>query len=834
MPAKLGCEKHRTLLISAALAVLVLATFEGVRRNGFLMFDDPAYVTQNTRIQSGLTLDSIAWAFRSSEAANWHPLTWISHMLDIQLFGLNPVGHHLHSLALHIMATVLLFWVLRSMTGAVWPSAFVAMVFGIHPAHVESVAWGAERKDVLCAVFWMLTMAAYVSYARRGGILRYVLVIVCFALGLMAKPMIVTLPIVLLALDFWPLGRLSRGSVGRTAPKAVTGTFRPASLPWLIMEKTPLFALTLASCVVTFLVQQSGGAMEMDISLPSRLANAILSYGRYLGKIALPVNLAAEYLIPPEGWPFWMPLASAVMLIGVTAFVLYGAKKRPYLLAGWIWYVVTLVPVIGIVQVGGQAMADRYTYLPSIGILMMVAWGAAEFATGRTTRCRALSVVSGVLGILMVIGSHIQVSYWKDTATLYRHALAVTRNNHALHCDLGVALARQGRLDEAEQEYRESIRIYPNFAKAHLCLGEVLEEQGRLDEAETQYRQCLHIDPASVDAFLCLGQVLQLKGKFLEAVQVYNEARQLNPSDFRVPLKIGEAKLGLNAWADAEESFNESIRMNPGFAKSYLALGQVLAVQQKYKEATDAYAKAMRLDSSDPGLYYRLGVVWAQQGDLNKAAENLRQSLTMRPGQSEVHVALGVVLQKQGRSDEAVEQFRTAGKIDPNNADAWSDLGDCLQGQGKFPEAIDAFTRSIRARPNEASVYSKLGEVMKQQGRIKEAVAQHRQAVQIDPEYAPSLNNLAWILATCKDPEIRNPTGAVQFAEKVCELTGFKDQNCLDTLAAAYAAAGQFEKAVQTTQKAVELAKTAKDDAGVRDILQKQKLYEAKQPYIEP
>jgi protein O-mannosyl-transferase len=808
-------ERHRILFLSVALAVLTSAAFEGLRRYDFVKCDDPECITENARVQVGLTSESIAWAFTSGQDGSWQPLTWISHMLDVQFFGLRAAGHHLHSLALHILTTLLLFWVLRSMTGLVWPSAFVAMVFGIHPVHVESVAWIAERKDVLGAAFWMLTLAAYVSYARRGGVILYVLSIACFALGLMAKSAIATLPIILLALDFWPLRRLAQSPGGRAgADKAAKKTGRisaspliaagvvgrPASLSLLIVEKLPLFALAAASCTVTFFMQQDWMMTGMNVPVLSRLGNALVSYARYLGKMALPTHLSVVYPLPPAGWPVWMLLASAALLIGITVFVLYGARKRPYLLVGWIWYVVALVPVIGLVQIGGQAMADRHTYLPSIGIFIMVAWGAAELASKRPSLNTAGAVLAGLLGILMVAGTHVQASHWKDSAALYAHALAVTRDNYELHC----------------------------------WLGAVQEDRGRLDDAEAEYRRSLHICPTYLDASLCLGQVLQLKGKFLEAVEVYNQARQLNPSDFRVPLKIGEAKLGLNAWADAEASFNESLRMNPGFAKTYLALGQALAVQKKYKEAMDAYAKAMRLDPSDPGLYYRLGVVWAQQGDLSKAAENLRQSLTIRPNQPEVHVALGVVLQKQGRSDDAIEQFRTAAKIDPNNADAWSDLGDCLQGQGKLPEAVDAFTHSIRARPNEASVYSKLGEIMKQQGRIREAVAQHRQAVQIDPENAPSLNNLAWILATAKDPEIRNPTGAVQFAEKVCELTEFKDQNCLDTLAAAYAAAGQFEKAVQTTQKAVELARTAKDDAGVRDILQKQKLYEARQPYIEP
>ncbi len=795
------CERHRIPLLAAALIVLTCAAFEGLRRNEFVKFDDPEYITENTHIQGGLTLDSVVWAFKSGDAANWHPLTWISHMVDIQLFGLNPVGHHLHSLALHVIATVLLFRVLQSMTGAVWRSAFVALAFGVHPAHVESVAWGAERKDVLCAVFWMLTLAAYLSYARRGGIVRYVWVVVCFALGLMAKPMIITLPLVLLALDLWPLGRWSRDVGGKAGPQTELRTCRPVSPSRLILEKVPLFVLMLPSGVVTLLAQQSGGAVAgLDVPIPFRLANAVLSYGRYLGKLAWPTHLAVIYPLPLEGWPFWMPLVSALILIVISALVVRGARRRPYLLVGWIWYVVTLVPVIGLVQVGSQAMADRYTYLPSIGVLIMAAWGAAELSARRPHRTIVGVVVGGVLGVLMVAGTHVQASCWRDSVALYGHSLAATHDNYPLHCYLGTVLEDQGKLDEAEQQYRESMRICPSFPEASLCLGQILER----------------------------------KRQYAPALECYERVRRLNPDDYRVPFRIGEAQAGMGALADAAASYRQSIALNPDFAKAFVALGQTLAAQQKYDEAMKTYEQALRLDPTDPGLCYRIGAVLAQQGAPDKAVEYLRRSIRMNPNLVEAYLTLGIVLQRQGRTDDAIAQFRAVVEIKPDNGDAWSDLGDCLQGQGKLAEAFEAYTQSVKVKPNVAATYSKLGELLKSQGRVQEAVAQHRQALQIDPNFAPALNNLAWIWATNKDAGIRNPTGAVQCGEKACRLTENKDQDCLDTLAAAYAAAGQFDKAVETARKGIAVAQAAKDNASAQDIAAKLKLYQARQPYVEP
>jgi tetratricopeptide (TPR) repeat protein len=800
-PAKRHAAGWQILLVSAALAVSILAAFEGVRHNEFVRYDDPEYITENPHIQSGLTAQTIKWAFTSGYAANWHPLTWLSHALDVQLFGMNPLGHHLHSLALHIATTILLFWVLQSMTGALWPSAFVAMVFGLHPLHVESVAWAAQRKDVLCVFFWMLTMAAYLSYARRGGALRYLLVVACFALGLMAEPVIVTLPVILVVLDFWPLGRMSKAHADEDAADVSLAKFRQASLIRLIVEKVPLFVLALASAIVTFLVQQKGGTTaDVDFGLGFRISNAIVSMIGYLYKIVWPVGLAVVYPLPLDGWPAWKPMVGVIALALVSAFVVCSAKKRPWLLTGWVWYLVTLIPVIGLVQVGSQALADRYTYLPSVGILIMLSWAAAELSAGWPHRAAIGAVLSGLVGAAMIIGTHTQVSYWKDSASLYAHALSVTRDNYIIERYLGTLLQNRGRLDEAEEHYRRSVRIHPGFTEGYLALGQMLETEGKLGEA----------------------------------VQLYEQAAKLNPSDYQPFYKIGAIEAQQGSLDDAARHLRQSIQLNPSFARAHVDLGQVFAAQGKYDDAIRCYEQAIRLNPTDFKSYSKMGVAKARKGLANEAADCFRQSIQLKSDYAESHLGLGIVLQEQGRIDEAAAQFRSVLKVEPDDYAALANLADCLQIQGKTQEAIDSYNRALKLKPDDASIHSRLGQALKEQGRLAETVAQHRSALAIDPNFAPSLNNLAWTLATTQDGTIRNPSEAVRLAERVCVLTSFEDYNCLDTLAAAYAGEGQFDKAVQTAQKAIALAKAANEPASVEDISKKLQLYQAKQAYIEP
>jgi tetratricopeptide (TPR) repeat protein len=671
--------KYKPLLISAALVLLILAAFEPLLHNTFIDYDNETYILDNPHIRSGFTSQSIAWAFTSGYAANWHPLTWLSHMADIELFGLNPLGHHLHNLFLHTLATLLLFWLLYKMTGSVWCSAFVAMFFGIHPLRVESVAWAAERKDVLSAFFWMMTLAAYLYYARRGGVLRYLLVIVCFALGLMAKPMLVTLPVILLILDIWPLKRVQK------------------NIAFLALEKIPLFILALASCVITYLVQQNTGSMANAESLPwvPRFSNALVSYISYLGKIFWPVDLALLYPYPQHMY-LWKPVVSSLLLMALSVFVIFRLYKQPYLAAGWLWYGVSLIPVIGLVQVGSQAMADRYTYLPSIGIAIMISWAIAEFSLKWPYRRMILTVLSGIAVIAMIAGTRIQITYWKDNITLYEHTLAVTQDNAIIHNFLGQAFLKQGEIDKAFIHLGETLRIQPRYADAHVNMGMILAAKGKNDQA----------------------------------LIAYEEAIKLNPRCF--------------------------------------------------------------------GAYTNLATLKAQQGFLDEAAKYLCQSIDINPT-TEAYFNLGLIMQMQDKKDEAIANHRLALAISPEDRKALWNLAICLHSTGNLHEA--------------AQIYYKV--------------------IQLLPNFPEAISRLAWILATAPDERLRNPIEALSLARQACQMMEYKEPVMLDTLAAAYAANGQFKEAIEYAQKALTIMNSMGQGDKTEGITKRLELYTVSKPYIE-
>ena len=481
--------------IASLVGIGVLAAFGRIRGHQFILYDDPEYVVENLHVRAGLGLEGVRWAFTTGHSANWHPLTWLSHMLDCQLFGLNPGLHHLTSLLLHAANSVLLFWVLKRMTGARWPSAFAAALFALHPLHVESVAWVAERKDVLSTLFWLLALWAYARYAERPGGGRYGLSLALFLLGLMAKPMLVTLPFVLLLLDYWPLGR-------------ILGPARSTFVS-LLVEKVPFLVLSAASSVVTFLVQRKWGAVASVAEIPwvDRLANAVVAYAAYLRKTIWPSDLAFFYPLPHER-PLGQVALAALVMIGLSALVLRGSRRHPYLATGWGWYVVTLVPVIGLVQVGDQAMADRYTYVPSIGLFVIAAWGGAEVLGRRRLHSRALASLAAGLSLACGLATWFQAGTWKNSLTLFEHALRVTENNYLAHAGLGLALAESGRLDEAIAHYGEALRVNPFYSPAEASLGLALAQKGRVAEAIVHYRAALRLRPNRTEALNNLAWLL--------------------------------------------------------------------------------------------------------------------------------------------------------------------------------------------------------------------------------------------------------------------------------------------------------------------------------------
>ena len=511
LPCDAGSVKslrvRREVWIGFLLALITVGVFSPVVNDDFVNYDDPLYVTENAEVQEGLTGKGVAWALTADRAVNWHPLTWLSHMLDCQLYGLLPAGHHFTSLLFHLASTVLLFGILRRMTGAVWRSALVAALFAWHPTHVESVAWVAERKDVLSTFFWLLTMGAYLRYTQESKVkgpnskIFYALALLFFALGLLSKPMLVTLPFVLLLLDYWPLRRAS-------APDHVNPTAGSLWKP-LIWEKVPFFILAAISCVITFRVQNSGGAVASleTVPLNLRLTNALVSYLRYAGEIFWPVDLAVFYPLP-HAWPVELVAASTVFLVGTTVVVVLKARSRPWLAVGWLWFTGTLVPVIGLVQVGAQSIADRYLYVPSIGLFIIATWGGAELMAGRPHRQWVLGAAGvAVLAACFTLTSG-QLKYWRNSQNLFEHAIAVTSDNTPAYVNLGDAFLEQGRIDEGILNLRRALALHPDLINIPRALAVSLDLQGKAREAIPFYRATLRLDPDSVLALNNLAWLL--------------------------------------------------------------------------------------------------------------------------------------------------------------------------------------------------------------------------------------------------------------------------------------------------------------------------------------
>jgi tetratricopeptide (TPR) repeat protein len=605
------------------LSFTVLATFWQVQNHNFIRLDDDEYVTENIHVHTGLSWDNITWAFTSTHAANWHPLTWLSHMLDCELFGLNPKGHHLTSVLFHLLNTLLLFLILKRMTGTLWRSGFVAALFALHPLHVESVAWVAERKDVLSTFFLFLTLLSYIWYVERPGLYRYLCIILFFTLGLMAKPMLVTLPFVLLLLDYWPLERFQLGQSDLSHPGQIQPTINTKKLRTralgLLLEKTPLFVLAAVSSLVTFLVQRSGGALGALEIYPFniRIANALLSYLRYMTKMIWPQNLAVLYPHPGQSLPMWQAAGAGLMLFVISIVVIRAGRRYPYLPVGWLWYVGTLVPVIGLVQVGSQAMADRYTYVPLIGLFVMISWGVVDWlGSWRHAKLALTAAAASLLGALMVC-TFLQVRHWENSLTLFEHTLRVTTNNSQIHNNLANVLTEKGMLQEAIPHYTKALEINPNHADAHTNLGVALANQGKLADAIKHYSAALRLKPNSPELHNNLGVALFRRGHIPGAIDHYLTAIQLKPD----------------------------------YAEAYNNLGNALAQQEKLVEAEAYYSKALKIRADYPEAHNNLGAALARQGKLDEAIAHFSEAVRLEPNYEQARANLETAREEVDKSN---------------------------------------------------------------------------------------------------------------------------------------------------------------------------------------
>jgi protein O-mannosyl-transferase len=633
------------LWIALFLVVVTFAGFLQVINHGFLNYDDSAYVTENRQVQSGLTPQGVVWAFRTMYAANWHPLTWLSHMLDCQLYGLNPGGHHLTSLIFHTLSTLLLFFVLKRMTGKAWMSGFVAALFAVHPLHVESVAWVAERKDVLSTFFWMLTIWMYVRYVEKPGLRRYLPVLLSFALGLLSKPMLVTLPFVLLLLDYWPFGRFQFGEaiVIHEADGPMKSGDRKTAALRLVGEKVPLFLLAALSSIITFVAQQRGGAVVSveSYSIGIRIANALLSYITYIQKMLWPSHLAIFYPYL-DTFSMWKVVGSGLLLVCLSTLVIRDARKRPYLLVGWFWYLGTLVPVIGLVQVGSQAMADRYTYVPLIGLFIIIARGVPNLL-GRWRHNRVLlPILAGLLLSILIIMTRLQVQHWQNDVTLFKHAVEVTVDSHLAHTNLGSALFRQGKYQEAIPHYEEALRIKPGSAEPHNNMGLALVRLGKQQEAIVHWEEALRIDPDFADAHNNLGTALSQMGKYQEAVRHYREALRIKPNSADARNNLGGEMKRLGRYEEAMTHFTEALRIKPDYAEAHGNLGNTFADLGRVEEAIAQYNEALRIKSNFAEVRLSLGLAYLRIGNRDSATKEYEILKKINPGlagqlQSEIY-----------------------------------------------------------------------------------------------------------------------------------------------------------------------------------------------------
>lgn len=623
------------LLTSTLLIYMRVGTFE------FVNFDTGKYVYDNSVVKEGLTAKGIKWAFTTIFFSNWSPLTWLSHMLDMELYGLHPGRHHLTSVLLHIVNTLLLFIILRKMTGSAWQSGFVAALFALHPMHVESVAWVAERKDVLSTLFGLLALLSYAVYAKNPAFRRYLPVLLFFILSLMAKPMMVTLPCLLLLLDFWPLRRIDFSTSSDIDPSAKPG---PA-LRFLLVEKLPLFIGSAAASAVAYYAQQAGGSVVSLDAYPFhfRLANALTSYVSYIGKMIWPAKLAIIY---PYGQtiPAWRIWTACFFIIGATVLSVKYYKSRPWLAMGYLWFLGTLVPVIGLVQIGAQSMADRYTYVPYIGLFIIIAWELSEVLKRWPYAKLKFVVIAAVTSGVLMIVSWQQIGYWQNGRTLFSRAVAVTENNFIAQNNLGHALLMQGKFKEAAVHFKKCLDINPQYTKAHLNMGLVFTQQDKPDMALEAYAYALALNPDFAEAYHLAGKTHYRLGNYEQAV------------------------------------FNcrQAIKINPAYTEAFNNLGNALFRLGKHDEALAGYQQAIACDPQFAETYKNLGNFWYHSGQSDKALQNYLQALKINPKFAEAYNGAGAVLIRLGEARKAAAFFNEAVKIDPDYVAAQDNLKNTL------------------------------------------------------------------------------------------------------------------------------------------------------------
>ena len=740
------------ILICLALAILTVITFWSLKDCGFINLDDPLYVYENAYVQSGLNWNSIGQAFSSelAKVGHWHPLTWLSLMLDYQIFGLNPHGYHLINLLFHVMNTILLFLILHRMTKTLWPSAFVAALFAIHPLHVESVAWITERKDVLSTFFWMLTMGAYSYYVEHPGFRRYCFVLLFFTLGLMAKSMLVTLPFVLLLLDYWPLQRFQeinpeqkiQAEVFNLTPsvkeileveKLADTEYKWSLIYPLLLEKVPLFVLAVLSSIVTYIAAQSAGAVRFlkTLSLGARIENAFVSYIAYIGKMIWPSNLAVFY--PHQLLLSWQVLGSVLLLITITVAVFMMVKRSPYLATGWLWYLGTLVPVIGILQAGSQAMADRYTYIPLIGLFIIVAWGVPDLLKKWNYRKEILWASSALVILCLSIITWAQVGYWQNSITLYDHTLKITDYNWPIYYCRGNAYSDLGNYRQAIEDLNRAIEIKPDYVMAYTSRGVAYIYLGNYRQAIEDLNRVIAIRPSYAEAYNNRGAAYKGFGNYRQAIEDFNKAIEIRPNYPEAYLNRGLAYGGLGNYRQAIEDLNRVIAIRPNYPEAYLNRGFAYNGLGNYRQAIEDFNRAIAIRPNYPEAYLNRGFAYNGLGNYRQAIEDFNRAIEIRPSYVEAYNNRGLVYGGLGNYRQAIEDYGRAIKIKPDYADAYYSRGNIYSMLGQYQLAIEDFNKVIRLKPDYANAYYQRGVAYKNMEQNQPAIENFTTAIRLQP-----------------------------------------------------------------------------------------------------
>jgi tetratricopeptide (TPR) repeat protein len=719
-------QNRAVALTCGLLALVTFAVYWRVRDNNFINFDDNIYITENGAVLGGLAWPDVKWAFTTGYTGYPHPLTWLTHQLDYQFYGNWAGGHHLTSVAIHVANAVLLLLFLWRTTGFVWRSAFVAAVFALHPLHVESVAWIAERKDVLCGLFFFLTLHAYVSYVKERSPLYYVLSLLCFVAGLLSKPMIVTLPLVLFLIDIWPLSRLELG-VGKH------NSTRSSTVFALIGEKIPFLVLAIVWSVITLIVQKQGGGLAKieTVDAGTRIANAIVSYAIYIWKTFLPQNLALFY--PYSRHPPWLTVAVALaLLVLISVFCINRRRAFPFLIVGWFWFLGMLTPVIGVLQAGAQARADRYTYLPQTGLIFALTWAISDLAKSWPRQRALLTGTAAIVLSLLAWRTWDRIAIWRDSESVWKNAVAATTANYTAHVQLCDALLQKGRIDEAIREAETALQIHPNEAEGHSNLAIAFSRKGDMEKALAHLQRAVEIKP--------------------------NRSK----------------------------------------------------------------------------LHYNIATVLAEKGRLDEAISHYEQEIQIRPEFAEAHNNLGTALLRKGRLDDALDHFEKAIAANPRLAKAHYNAAIVLVAKGRPNEAIDLLQKALQLDPSDADARIQLGVAWSQAGRVDLAIGEWEKTLASEPDNLSAAYDLAWVCATFPDDAIRDGKKAVRLAEHVLELSEKKDPRNYRLLAAAYAENHQFDKAIDTAQRGLELATDQGNYAAANALNANIDLYRRNIPLRDP